>query len=389
MRILAIETSCDETAVSVIETSGDWNTPGFSFSILGNTLYSQVATHAPYGGVFPALAKREHALNIVPLLTSALKEVPTTHNPVHSIDLTSLFTHEQDAVAMFQNFFATQPRPAIDAVVVTHGPGLEPALWVGINAARALSESWGIPLLGVNHMEGHIAIAPVNPGEPLTVTPISFPSLALLISGGHTEIVSIATWGSYEVIGSTRDDAIGEAFDKVARLIGLPYPGGPAISRLAAQARASGRKNTIVFPRPMRDSGDLDFSFSGLKTAVRRHTETFTLPLTDEQKEDISWAFEDAAIDVIVHKMKLALSRDQYHDVLVGGGVAANTYLTQSLLSMISKQFPETKVHIPHISHATDNALMITLAAVHHLEKKESSDPSTLRAQGNLSLSQR
>ncbi|MDP2593791.1 MAG: hypothetical protein Q8P36_00405, partial [bacterium] len=255
MRILAIETSCDETAIAILDCAGDEG--GTQFRVLGNTLLSQVEVHRQYGGVYPNLAKREHAKNLIPILTAALEEAELLHEDAQAIPqdthdaITQLLEREPGLDLATLEFLGETEPPAIDAIAVTAGPGLEPALWVGINFAKALALAWNKPLIAVNHMEGHIlaGLARHSLGEgrtserELEIKNVEMPVLALLISGGHTELVLMKEWPacadrlSYELIGQTRDDAVGEAFDKVARMLGLPYPGGPEISRLAELVR--------------------------------------------------------------------------------------------------------------------------------------------------------
>lgn len=389
MRIVGIETSCDETAVCVIEASGTIDAQ-FSFSVLGNALYSQIEKHRPYGGVFPNLAKREHAKNLVPILFSALKEagmlVPAQKPSASKADLDEiqkLLEREPELFVHLLPFFAQFAKPPIDAIAVTHGPGLEPALWVGVNFARSLSRAWNIPLVAVNHMEGHVVMAAI---QEHTIVPVHFPALAFLISGGHTEIVQMSAWFSYEKIGGTRDDAVGEAFDKAARLLDLPYPGGPEISRLAKNAREKNIESPFTLPRPMEKSGDLDFSFSGLKTAVRRGIE-LAGTLSDEQKSGIAREFEDAVADVLVAKMHDALMQTSARTVLLGGGVAANQYIGARLREMLAKEFEDVPLLVCPPIQATDNALMIAFAGYFRAMKSEFANIETLRADGNLKLS--
>ena len=247
MRILGIETSCDETAVCIIEGFGNFDSE-FTFKILGNALNSQVAIHAPYGGVFPNLAKREHARNLVPLMTQALSQTdllqrglpslqdePVQSHATDGAKIQTILEREPELLEQLKVFLQIYAKPDVDVIAVTAGPGLEPALWVGVNFARALSTVWDLPLVAVNHMEGHIVMSMMEHDH---LADVQFPLLSLLISGGHTELVLSRTFQQYERLGETRDDAVGEAFDKVARLLGLPYPGGPEVSRLAALARS-------------------------------------------------------------------------------------------------------------------------------------------------------
>ena len=267
MRVLAIETSCDETAISIVETEDEK-----TLKVLGNKVLSQIDIHKEYGGVFPMLAKREHARAIVPLLLTVLEEAgmrkkTSRHVIEHPLrdEFQEIMEREPDMYAAFINDLPSVNTPAIDAILVTSGPGLEPALWVGINFAKALSMIWKKPIIPVNHMEGHMISSMLTEKDGILEIPqVQFPVLGLLVSGGHTELVLMKDWGIYEIIGETKDDAAGEAFDKVARILSLPYPGGPEISKLAEKGAAG----VYQLPRPMLHSKDFDFSFSGLKTAV-------------------------------------------------------------------------------------------------------------------------
>ncbi|HET8581253.1 MAG TPA: tRNA (adenosine(37)-N6)-threonylcarbamoyltransferase complex transferase subunit TsaD [Candidatus Paceibacterota bacterium] len=384
MRILGIETSCDETAVSLIEAEGDFDAR-FRFRILGDLTRTQ-AIHAQYGGVYPSLAKREHAANFVPILEAVLAEAnlpseePAPLAAAQARELEELLAREPALFEQLARFFETHGKPEIDAIAVTAGPGLEPALWVGINAARALGKAWGIPLVSANHMEGHIAVSAMSEGG--FAPALAFPALALLVSGGHTEFIRMDAWMAYEKIGETRDDAVGEAFDKTARLLGLPYPGGPELSRLAAEHRARGAEDAIAFPRSMVHSGDLDFSFSGLKTAVRVYKEKH--PETEDAA--IARAFEDAVGDILAAKTRTALEETGAQTLIIGGGVSANTYLRDRLARMLGAEFPQTALLLPPPSRATDNALMIALAGYFRAVRHEYADPAAIRAEGTRQL---
>lgn len=383
MRILAIETSCDETGISIIEAEGGFGAD-FRYEILGNALLSQIETHAPYGGVFPNLARREHEKNLVPLFAKALEEAKLSIEGTTTLDgLDDILTREQELLPQLKEFFASHAKPEIDCIAVTHGPGLEPALWVGVNFARALAHAWQLPLVPVNHMEGHILVSAMEEGK---FAPFKFPLLSLLVSGGHTELVLSREPMQYELIGQTRDDAVGEAFDKVARLMDLPYPGGPEIDKLAKQARNAGlRKSHIQLPRPMIDSGDYDFSFSGIKTAVRRVVEAHQ-PLSDSLKAEIAREFEDAVTDVLVAKTIRAVEEHGAHAVLIGGGVSANQFLRERMQDSIKEYGLDAKLLIPPRALSTDNALMIALAGYFRAVNKEFAEPKTIRAKGNLKL---
>jgi len=385
MNILSIETSCDETAVSVLEATGDF--PHATYRVLGNGLWSQIDIHRDYGGVFPTLAKREHIATIVPMLEKALTEArlpPRTQSVTASrADIQEILNREDTLGDNLWSFHEQHQVPSIDAIAVTSGPGLEPALWVGVNFAKALSALWNAPLVSVNHMEGHV-FASVFDGS--RIAPLTFPAIALLVSGGHTELVLMRKWGQYELIGKTRDDAVGEAFDKVARLLGLPYPGGPEISRHAAMARERNLPVLTDLPRPMLNSGDLDFSFSGLKTAVRYAVSEKSL--TPDEIQALARDFEDAAIAVLVKKFATAVETHGARSIILGGGVAANRRLRESVATLgTSLHYPDLHIYLPAISLSTDNSVMIALAG--HARLYTAMSPQVardLRADGNRRL---
>ena len=280
----------------------------------------------------------------------------------------------EESQNQFIEFIKTTQKPNIDVIGVTFGPGLEPALWVGINFAKALGLTWNMPVVPINHMEGHIVSVlteTIIESRKPKVHKIEFPAIALLISGGHTELVLIKNWGDYEVIGKTRDDAVGEAFDKVARMLSLPYPGGKEISRLAEIERTSGDDSTpYMLPRPMLHSPDLDFSFSGLKTAVL-YTLKEIPEVTEIIKQKIAKEFEDAIIDVIITKTKKAMSQYETKTLIVGGGVSANKTI-QKALKKLTKEFEGTKLLIPEQELSTDNALMIAIATYTKITRDKS-----------------
>lgn len=386
MRILSIETSCDETAVSVVEATGSF--PHARYTVLGNSLFSQVDIHKEYGGVFPAVAKREHARTLVPMLERALGEARMLTPDERTLSSSEFITLEETLVRepglgeALTHFLEQYREPDIDLIAVTTGPGLEPALWVGINFARALSIAWNIPVVPVNHMEGHV-LSSIFDGE--TIPELLFPVVALLISGGHTELIVMREWGSYERIGETRDDAVGEAFDKVARMLGLPYPGGPEIGKLAAEARTSEITTPVSLPRPMLDSDDFDFSFSGLKTAVRYAIADKTL--TQEERLGIARDFEDSVTTVLLRKTKRAVENYGAQTIIIGGGVSANTYIRESFKSYFWKEHPMVTIYLPPQNLSTDNSIMIALAG--HAKKDTAEAPShlsSLVADGNLEL---
>jgi N6-L-threonylcarbamoyladenine synthase len=351
MKILAIETSCDETAVALLDITGPKESP--DIKILANNLLSQIDLHQQYGGVYPNLAKREHQKNLPILLEKTLKEAGEDQN-----------------------------NPNIDSIAVTAGPGLEPALWVGITIAEELGKRWGKPVIPINHMEGHIFSVLYNIDD----AGLKLPALALLVSGGHTELVLVEDFGKYKIIGRTHDDAVGEAFDKVARMLGLPYPGGPEISKLAKRHREIGTESLYKFPRPMIHSKDLNFSFSGLKTAVLYKLKSLE-NIDSDTRENIAHAFEDAAVDVLIEKTRQAIElHNEVRTLIIAGGVSANRYLQEEAAKLVQK-FPHIELKIPDISLSTDNAIMIGIAA--YITSHESRVPHStvsIKATGNLTL---
>lgn len=389
MVILGIETSCDETALSLIDAEGAKDAP--RFNIIGTSLYSQTKVHAEYGGVFPNLARREHAANLIPLLSKLLTDYRVDIEDMHLYEISpdqksklrEIFKKEPELLNDFLEFIPKFQRPHIDALAVTVGPGLEPALWVGVNFAEALGLIWDMPVIPVNHMEGHIASVLATAHAK-----VEFPALALLISGGHTELVYAKDWGSYEILGATKDDAVGEAFDKVARMLGLPYPGGPEISKLAALSRTKTSTPNVKLPRPMMHTDDFHFSFSGLKTAVL-YTAKKLAKLGDEEKEHIAHEFENSVADVLVEKTKRALLSHDVRTFVVGGGVVANSYIRERFQKLM-EEFPETALLFPTTALATDNAVMIAIAAyLNYLGKGQNAYAQILKAEGNLSLGRR
>ena len=316
MRVLGIETSCDETGVALYDTER---------GLLADALHSQVALHEAYGGVVPELASRDHVRRVLPLVSEVLARA-------------SLGVHD------------------VDAIAYTKGPGLAGALLVGASIANALGFALGKPVLGIHHLEGHL-LSPLL-GEPAP----AFPFVALLVSGGHTQFFDVQGVGRYALLGDTQDDAAGEAFDKTAKLLGLPYPGGPALAALAADGRA----DAVALPRPMIDSGDLDVSFSGLKTAVALRAreaagdgDPARLPVA--QKADIAAAFEAAVVDVLVAKSLRALDVTGLSSLVVAGGVGANRSLRTRLNEALAAR--GARAWFPEPRYCTDNGAMIAMAA--------------------------
>jgi N6-L-threonylcarbamoyladenine synthase len=411
MRLLAIETSCDETAIAILECRGDEKDA--RFTILGNALLSQIEIHKPYGGVYPALAKREHAKNLVPILEAALEEAELLREDAQALspqlrdELARLLEREPGLAEQFFAFISECEPPAIDAIAVTAGPGLEPALWVGINFAKALALVWNKPLIAVNHMEGHVLAALAQEdSEALVIRHVALPVLALLISGGHTELVVMKEWLEYELVGQTRDDAVGEAFDKVARMLELPYPGGPQISKLAEELRSQatrkqsgrpeggdprtfsqepGEESVFTLPRPMIHDNTCDFSFAGLKTAVLNLLKNRS-DITDEDRKRMAHEFENAVGDVLWKKTLRALEQTDAKTLVIGGGVSANTHIRRTFTANVEKEAPHVSLRIPAARLTTDNAIMIGLAGYYRFLRQDLADASTLTASGTRSL---
>ncbi|MFK8016314.1 MAG: tRNA (adenosine(37)-N6)-threonylcarbamoyltransferase complex transferase subunit TsaD [Gammaproteobacteria bacterium] len=317
MRVLGIETSCDETAVAVYDTDE---------GLLAHRLHSQIDLHAPYGGVVPELASRDHLARIVPLTEAVLSDC------------------------------SKKDKWAIDAVAYTAGPGLIGALLVGATFARALAVARGVPALGVHHMEGHL-LAPL-----LEDTDLTYPFVALLVSGGHTMLIDVAGHGRYRLLGQTLDDAAGEAFDKTAKLLGLGYPGGPAIEKLAA----TGNPKSLNLPRPMTRRAGMDFSFSGLKTAVYYASEK-----TDGRPSDadIAASFQAAVVDTLAIKCDRALKATGYDKLVIAGGCGANMAVRERLDQVAGKR--GAKLYYPRMAFCTDNWAMIAFAGALRLAAGE------------------
>lgn len=325
MRILGIETSCDETGVAIYDEEK---------GLIANQLHTQIALHVDYGGVVPELASRDHIRKLAPLLQAALQEANLTAKD-------------------------------IDGVAYTSGPGLVGALLVGSTVARSLAYAWNIPAIGVHHMEGHL-LAPM-----LEENPPHFPFVALLVSGGHTQLVRVDGVGRYELLGESIDDAAGEAFDKTAKLLGLDYPGGAALARLAL----NGTPNRFAFPRPMTDRPGLDFSFSGLKTFAANTLHQVMQEegeLTEQSKADIAYAFQEAVVDTLAIKCKRALKQTGLKRLVIAGGVSANKQLRQTLAELMQQLGGE--VFYPQPQFCTDNGAMIAYAGFLRLKQGQQQD---------------
>ena len=320
MRVLAIESSCDESAAAVLDARS---------GLLAHELFSQVELHRAYGGVVPELASRDHVRRLLPLIERALERAGTAASELHG-------------------------------VAYTADPGLIGALLTGASLARSLAYAWGLPAIGVHHLEGHL-LAPLLEPEPPP-----FPHVALLVSGGHTLLIEVSAIGNYRVLGASRDDAAGEAFDKTAKLLGLPYPGGPQLALLAEQ----GRPGAFVFPRPMLDRAGLEFSFSGLKTAVRQALHG--RELTAQLRADVAHAVQEAIVETLIAKALRALEYTGLTALVVSGGVSANRVLRERLSEAAGKS--GARVYYPRIEFSTDNAAMIAVAGLKRLEAGQRDD---------------
>jgi N6-L-threonylcarbamoyladenine synthase len=331
MRILAVESSCDESAAAVLDESR---------GLIAHQLFSQVELHRIYGGVVPELASRDHVRRLLPLVRLALEEADT--GPAE-----------------------------LDGAAYTAGPGLVGALLTGAALTRSLAYAWGIPCIGVHHLEGHLLAALLEPDPP------PFPHVALLVSGGHTMLIEVQGLGRYRLLGQTRDDAAGEAFDKTAKLLGLPYPGGPELARLAA----GGRPGAYQFPRPMLDRPGLEFSFSGLKTAVLHAVRAG--PLTEQARRDIACAVQEAIVGTLVAKALRALEATLLDVLVVSGGVGANQALRGAMAAALAAR--GARVYYPRPELCTDNAAMIAAAGLARLKAGEH-DGLAIRARAQWPL---
>ena len=331
MKVLGIETSCDETGIAIYD--------GNSNQIISEKLFSQAAKHSDYGGVVPELASRDHVKKLIPLLSETIKESGINAD-------------------------------ALDGIAYTAGPGLRGPLLTGAALAQALGLGWGIPCIGVHHMEAHLLINLLEDPAP------SFPFLTLLISGGHCLIIRADDFSEYKVLGQSRDDAVGEAFDKVAKLLDLGYPGGPKIEELATR----GDPNAFNFPRPMTKESHLDFSFSGLKTAVLYAFRSEKNP-SDTFKADLAASFQEAVADTLFLKSQLAIEQNSLDQLVIGGGVASNKYIRKRLIEGLKGN----KIFFPPINRCTDNGAMVAVTGHYRLSKKNISSDIVIRPKWNLS----
>ncbi|MFH1656670.1 MAG: tRNA (adenosine(37)-N6)-threonylcarbamoyltransferase complex transferase subunit TsaD [Candidatus Nealsonbacteria bacterium] len=398
--ILAIETSCDDTGIAIIK-AGTKKIP--DFKILSNIISSQIEVHKKWGGVYPALAKREHQKNILPALEESLKKskllkkitikletpacIPLTAGSVVGKKIKKLkeiLEREKDLAEKLIKFLEKYQKPNIDLIAVTNGPGLDPCLWVGVNFAKSLSYFWDIPILSVNHIKAHLFVNNIK--NPLTKT--SFPIIGLIVSGGHTQLVLMTNFGKYKILGETRDDAGGECFDKTAKILGLPYPGGPEIAKIASQIKTKKIKLDIILPRPMINTKDYDFSFSGLKTAVLYDFKKRPLKIRKSKKyiQEMCIEIQQSIIDVLIKKTIKASKNYNAKTIILGGGVTANQELRKQFKQKIKKEIPKTKLLIPDSSLSTDNAVMIAIAGYFRWKNKTKENWQDIKAEPNLRI---
>jgi len=369
MKILAIETSCDDTCAAVLEANKQKIHPVKSFpssrkgispkaklfhrvKILSNVISSQVEIHKKYGGIYPTMAVREHKKNLEPVFKKAMRGIRS-----------------------------------VDAVAATIGPGLEPCLWVGVNFVKDLACSWDLPIIPVNHIEAHILANFIDTKYKIQNTKYLFPAVCLVVSGGHTQMILMRDIGKYKILGETRDDAAGECFDKTARILGLPYPGGPVIAKLASQWKSQipstksqtnpkhqipNSKFDIKLPRPMIYSKDYDFSFSGLKTAVLYDFKKRPIKVKKSEKyiQEMCREIQQAIIDVLISKTIKAAKDYRVKSILLGGGVAANKELRKQFKERIKREKICSMFYVPCSMFCTDNAAMIGITAYYHKNQK-------------------
>jgi N6-L-threonylcarbamoyladenine synthase len=351
MRILGIETSCDDTCVALLEIK-DWK-----LEILSNLVSSQVKLHAKYGGVYPFLAKREHQRNLPIIFKKATKGFRISK---------------------------------IDLIAVTIGPGLEPCLWQGINFAKDLAKKIKRPLIPVNHIEAHIIANFIcsNFQFPISNFQNLFPAICLVVSGGHTQLILMKNIGNYKLIGETRDDAAGECFDKVARILGLGYPGGPIIAAEAKKSKIYNLKSKIQLPRPMIYQKNYDFSFSGLKTAVLYNFQKQPAKVrkSKEYIRAISREVQQAIIDVLIHKTLKAAKNFRVKSIILGGGVAANRELRKQFKSILKSQKSIVNFLVPPKKFCTDNAVMVAVTAYFHQKLSPPKNWKKIKAYANLKI---
>jgi len=405
MKILAIETSCDDTGIAILEAKGIKNP---AFCVLANVVSSQVKLHRKYGGVYPSLAKREHQKNLVPVLKETLESAKLFEKTQSSKfkaqnqnlklkTLKGILEREEYLFKELKVFLLKYKKPKIDVIAVTIGPGLEPCLWTGVNFAKALGFWWNLKIIPINHIEAHIMVNFIDQSQKSKV-PLSsrlrragksqklFPAISLVVSGGHTQLAVMKNFGEYRIIGETRDDAAGECFDKTARILGLGYPGGPVISTEASKLQTTNAKLHIKLPRPMINSKDYDFSFSGLKTAVLYDFKTRDSKTRKSKKyiREMAKEIQQSAVDVLIKKTLRAAKDFRAKSIILGGGVTANKELREQLSKKIGKELPNVIFLKPLIQFCTDNAAMVAASA--YFNKNQKKNWQKIQAEANLRI---
>ena len=404
MKILAIDTSCDDTCASILKVKSQ-KSKVKSFNILSNIVSSQVKLHQKYGGVYPFLAKREHQRNLIPVLKESLSRArllklkvksPESKPQLKTQKLKEILKREEILYRKLKRFLEKYQKSKIDAIAVTIGPGLEPCLWQGVNFAKALAFWWNLPVVPVNHIEAHVLanwLEPVSRNFQFSIFNFQklFPAVCLIVSGGHTQLILIKRIGNYKIIGQTRDDAAGECFDKTARILGLPYPGGPAIAKQAWQWKSEIRnpKSEIKLPRPMINSKDYDFSFSGLKTAVLYDFRNRPKKVRNSKEyiRAMSREIQQAIIDVLIKKTIKAARDYRVKSILFGGGVAANDELRKQFQLKIKNLKLKINFLVPPKNLCTDNAAMVGVAGYFN-RKKATKNYQKIKVLANLRITQ-
>jgi N6-L-threonylcarbamoyladenine synthase len=360
-KILAIDTSCDDTCIAIVEADLRGFKRGLTrinLHIKSNVVSSQVKLHAKYGGVYPTLAKREHQRNLPIVLKRALKKA---NFPISNFEFQISKKNPNTKIQI----------PKIDFIAVTVGPGLEPCLWTGVNFAKDLAQIWKKPIIPVNHIEAHIFANFVGKSQISNLKSQIFPAVCLVVSGGHTQLILMNDFGKYKILGETRDDAAGECFDKCARVLGLSYPGGPAIAAEAAKFRIQNSKFQIRLPRPMINQKNFDFSFSGLKTAVLYDFKNRPKKIRKlkEYVRAMAAEIQQAIIDVLIAKTLRAVKEFKTKSIILGGGVAANNELRKQFKAQ-SLKF-KVKLLVPPRIFCTDNAAMVGITGYFHRLKAQ------------------
>jgi len=417
MNILSIETSCDDTSLAIIRAPAPRGRGSFnkierrgknqvSFDVVSSVVSSQIKIHKKWGGVYPALALRAHQKNLIPVLKKVLEkagelqiapfdrlraipkgiELATWERKNTTIK--EILDKEPELLNNFLRFIPKIKKPNIDAISITEGPGLEPCLWTGINLARALSFFWKMPVIPINHVKAHIFANFVKEKINLKKDSGFFPALALVVSGGHTQLILMNNFKKYKILGETQDDAAGECLDKVARILGLEYPGGPVIEKKAEEWQMANCKFKINLPRPMINSKNYDFSFSGLKTAVLYDFKTRSTKIKKDKNyiRQICFETQQAIFDVLIKKTLKAAKDFRVKTLLLGGGVVSNQELKKQIKKAIKNSLPETKLMIPEPYYCTDNAVMTGINSYFNFPSGKLKHWQNLKAKANLRI---